>query len=154
MSAQENFDGIKRFIKQDFGGILPVFMMFVLLMTLLISMPYQRSAFLDQLLEQYRLPQPQVMLKNGQETERSIVFVRSENNAPAVVYMLESEKILGQQKWLDRAYQTYALTDSELDQLKKMRQQYTIDQGISDRQKDIVVQVHPQTTLQQRLAQL
>lgn len=154
MSAREKFDGIKTFIKQDFGGIFPVFMLLVLLAALLISIPYKRGRSLEKLLEQYNLPQPQVMLQKGQETERRIVFVNSENNAPAVVYMLESEKILGQQKWLDRAYQTYALTDSELDQLKKMRQQYTIDQGISDRQKGIVVQDTRQVTLQQRVAQL
>jgi len=154
MSAQQKFDDIKKFIKQDFGGIFPVLMMLVLLATLLISAPYQRGGALEKLLEQYNLPQPQVMLQKGEETQRSIVFVNSENNAPAVVYMLESEKILGQQKWLNRAYQTYALTDDELNRLKKMRQQYTIDQGISDRQKGLVAQETPQVTLQQRLAQL
>lgn len=154
MSAQQKFDSIKNFIKQDFGGIFPIFMMLVLLAGMLISMPYQRGRSLEKLFEQYNLPQPQVMLQKGEETERSIVFVNRESNTPAVVYMLESEKILGKQKWLDRAYQTYALTDGELNRLKKMRQQYTIDQGISDRQKGIVAQENHQVTLQQRLAQL
>ena len=142
------------FIKQNFGGLLPIFMIMILLAVMLGSIPYQRGAFLYKLLEDYNLPQPQVMLQKGQETDRSIVFVNDENNVPAVVYMLESENILGNQKWLDRAYQTYALTPSELAKLKKMRQQHTIDQGISDRQKDLAAEKHPSVTLQQRLAQM
>lgn len=55
MSAQQKFDSIKNFIKQDFGGILPVFMMLVLLAGMLISMPYQRGRSLEKLFEHFGL---------------------------------------------------------------------------------------------------
>lgn len=153
MSAP-TFDSVKKLIKEDFGGVFPIVMMLFLLIAMLVAMPYQRGKYLGNLMKEYSLPQPLVMLQKGQEKERDIVYVSSENNVPAVVYMLESEKILGKQKWLDRAYQTYTLTNGELTQLQKMRQQHTIDQGISDRQKGLIVQDVSPVNLQQRLAQL
>ena len=135
-------------------GFMPVGVLLIALIALILTMPYQRGNSLAALQMEYSVPPPKVVLQKGEEKERSIVFIPKSEKVPAVIYMLESENILGKQDWLNRGYQTYALTHDELKKLQNMRQQHIIDQGLSSRQKNLDVAQNPPINLDQRVAGL
>ena len=91
--------------------------------------PFSRSNQLQFLKENYTfLKEPEINLNSiFTEKNRRIVFL-GENDNPAyeyaqankaaVIYMAEVEARVGKQDWLNRAYQSYALTPDEWERLK------------------------------------